>query len=93
MCIRDRLKIQMKLFYFEALASQSISTNPFDISTLREKSDAVVKQVLELTDQLVRSSSDVQDGFFSEDISYGVALVTSYSIIECVVLENPNDHA
>ena len=87
-----KLKRQMKLFYFESLAKFNICTKPFDIERLKVNSDNVVKEVIFLATKLVKSSSDLKIGYFDEDINFGITLITSYSIIECIVLENPHDH-
>ena len=87
-----KLKRQMKLFYYEALVKFSINTKPFDLTKLKECSDEVVKEVIALVSKFVKSSADLKEGYYEEDISSGVALIVSYSIIECIVLENPNDH-
>jgi len=87
-----KLKRQMKLFYYKALSKYFISTNPFNISKLKALSDEVVKEVMQLTSEFIQKSADLKTGYFQEDIDHGVALITSYSIIECIVLENPNDH-
>lgn len=87
-----KLKRQMKLFYMEALHDFSISTDPIDLDKLKTHSDDIVRSVIALTTKQVVKSSNVLDGYFEEDIHLGVSLITSYSIIECVVLENPNDY-
>ena len=87
-----RLKRQMKLFYNKALSEYSISTTPFDIEKLKLLSDEVVKEVIRLASEFVQNSTDLKEGYFQEDVDHGVALITSYSVIECIVLENPNDH-
>ncbi|MEE4343513.1 hypothetical protein V2J66_18005 [Pseudomonas alliivorans] len=87
-----KLKRQMKLFYWQALTQFGISKFPDDLQKLQTHSNNVVAKVLTLTGDFVRSSSDLQSGYFDEDIEFGVVLITSYSIIECIVLENPNDH-
>jgi hypothetical protein len=87
-----RLKRQMKIFYLKSLGKYSISTKPFDLEKLKTNSDGVIQEVIYLATKFVNLSSDLKDGYFSEDIEYGVTLLTSYSIIECIVLENPNDH-
>jgi len=87
-----RLKRQMKFFYNKALSEHSISTSPFDIEKLKQFSDEVVKEVMQLASEFVKSSTDLKEGYFQEDLDHGVALITSYSVIECIVLENPNDH-
>lgn len=87
-----KLKRQMKLFYWQALAQFGISNFPDDLQKLKTHSDNIVAKVLTFTGDFVRSSSDLQSGYFDEDIEFGVVLITSYSIIECIVLENPNDH-
>lgn len=87
-----KLKRQMKLFYYEALDAFSISTNPIDIEKLQLHSDSVIEEVVSNVTNFVKSSADLKSGYFEEDIQHGVALITSYSIIECIVLENPNDY-
>ncbi|WP_394754779.1 hypothetical protein [Crenothrix sp.] len=87
-----KLKKQMKLFYFKALNKFSINTSPVDLDKLKLHSDSIVEEVISLTINFVKSSTDLKDGYFEEDIEQGVALIISYSIIECIVLENPNDH-
>ena len=87
-----KLKRQMKLFYSRALEKYSININPFDLEKLKLNSDLVVDEVVALTKRFVKNSSDLKQGYYEEDIDYGVTLITSYSIIECIVLENPNDH-
>jgi hypothetical protein len=87
-----RLKQQMKFFYNKALSEYSISTSPFDIEKLKLFSDEVVKEVMQLTSEFVQNSTDLKEGYFQEDMDRGVALITSYSVIECIILENPNDH-
>ena len=87
-----KLKRQMKVFYNQALEKHSINTHPFDLEKLRSNSDHILDEVIILTKRFVKKSSDLKDGYYEEDIDYGVNLITSYSIIECIVLENPNDH-
>ena len=87
-----KLKRQMKIFYCKALAQFGIANFPEDLQKLKTHSDNIVAKVLTLTGDFVRSSSDLQTGYFDEDIEFGVVLIASYSIIECIVLENPNDH-
>lgn len=87
-----KLKRQMKMFYLESLDKFKINTRPFDLERLKAHSDDVVKHVMYLATKFVKASDDLKDGYYDEDIIYGVALITSYSIIECIVLENPNDH-
>jgi hypothetical protein len=87
-----KLKRQMKRFYLEALTKNSILTSPFDISRLKQLSDQVVFDVIDIATRFVQKSSDLKKGYYKEDIDHGVALITSYSIIECIVLENPNDY-
>ncbi len=87
-----KLKKQMKRFYNRALEKYSIDIKPFDLHKLKLNSDSVVGEVILLTKQFVKNSADLKKGYFEEDIDYGVSLITSYSIIECIVLENPNDH-
>jgi hypothetical protein len=87
-----KLKRQMKTFYNQALEKYSIKKNPFDLEKLKLNSDYIVNEVIFLTKRFVKNSSDLKQGYYEEDIDYGVNLITSYSIIECIVLENPNDH-
>lgn len=87
-----KLKRQMKSFYKLALEKNSIKVTPFDLKKLKLNSDCVVDEVITLTKNFVKNSADLKQGYFEEDIEYGVGLITSYSIIECIVLENPNDH-
>lgn len=87
-----KLKRQMRLYYRKSLAKYSIETNPIDMPKLQVCSDEVVDNVISLVSDLVKSSSSIKNDVFEEDIDYGVALITSYSIIECIVMENPNDH-
>lgn len=87
-----KLKRQMKTFYNQALNKCSINISPFDLEKLKRNSDFIVDEVISLTKRFVKNSADLKQGYFEEDIDYGVRLITSYSIIECVVLENPNDH-
>lgn len=87
-----KLKRQMKLFYNRALEKYSIETKPFNLDKLRKNSDLIVEEVISSTKRFVKGSADLGQGYFEEDIEYGVSLITSYSIIECIVLENPNDH-
>lgn len=87
-----KLKRQMKFFYNKSLSEHSISTSPFDIEKSKLLSDEVVKEVMKLASEFVQSSTDLKEGYFQEDVDHGVALITSYSVIECIVLENPNDH-
>jgi hypothetical protein len=88
-----KLKRQMNMFYKTALSSHGVSMRPFDLEKLRANSDSIVKSVMDQTRLFVLKSSDISDGYFAEDIDYGVELIVSYSIIECVVLENENAHA
>lgn len=87
-----KLKRQMKAFYNRALDKYSITRSPFDLEKLKLNSDSIVDEVISSTKRFVKSSADLKQGYFEEDIDYGVSLITSYSIIECIVLENPNDH-
>lgn len=87
-----KLKRQMKILYSQALEKYSIKTKPLDLEKLRKSSDLIVDEVITSTIKFVKDSASLGDGYFEEDIYYGVCLITSYSIIECIVLENPNDH-
>lgn len=87
-----KLKRQMNIFYKRSLDKYSISTRPFDLDELKLKSDLVVAEVISMATNMVKGSSNLKDGYFEEDIEHGIALITSYSIIECIVLENPSNH-
>lgn len=87
-----KLKRTMKEFYLGALTKYSICQEPFDLQKLRINSDAIVSDVILSVTNLVKNSSDLKEGYFEEDIQIGINLIISYSIIECIVLENPNDH-
>jgi len=87
-----KLKRQMKYFYNKSLSKYSIKTKPFDVKKLQLSADDIVGEVIQLVTKFVQSSADLKNGYFKEDIEHGVALIVSYSIIECIVLENPNDH-
>lgn len=87
-----KLKRQMKSFYNRALDKYSIKKSPFELDKLKMHSDLIVEDVILSTKNFVKKSADLKQGYYEEDIDYGVTLITSYSIIECIVLENPNDH-
>ncbi|WP_324690405.1 hypothetical protein U0O11_12840 [Cobetia sp. D5] len=87
-----KLKRQMKDFYTDSLCKYSIEIDPFDLNKLRENSDNIVEDVAHATMVFVKNSSDLQDGYFEEDIVFGVNLIVGYSIVECIVMENPHDH-
>lgn len=87
-----KLKRQMNRFYYESLAKFRIPTKPVDILLLRKNADFIVEDVMDRAAAFVKKSNDLGDGYYDEDISWGIELITSYSIIECIVLENPNDH-
>ncbi|CNE88025.1 Uncharacterised protein [Yersinia enterocolitica] len=88
----EKLKRQMKSFYKQALGKYNIDNDVFNLDNLRLHSDNIIDYVLNATRELVDNCSNLSSGVLKEDFEYGVQLVTSYSIIECVVLENPNDH-
>ena len=83
-----KLKQQMNLFYKKALAKYSISIDPVDIEKLKQYSDDVLKEVVSLVENFLECSADLKEGYFQEDLVDGAYLITSYSIIECVVLES-----
>ncbi|ENX4857526.1 TPA: hypothetical protein I7295_24705 [Vibrio parahaemolyticus] len=87
-----KLKRQMNRFYRESLAKFQIATRPVDLEKLRTNADFVVEDIMKRATNFVHSSLDLGEGYYDEDISWGIELVTSYSIIECIVLENPNDN-
>lgn len=88
-----KLKRQMNIFYRTALAKNNISANPFDLERLRLYSDQITTDVMEQTKDFIKDSSNIGEGFYAEDIEIGVGLIVSYSIIECVVLENEYAHS
>lgn len=85
-----KFKRQMKQFYLESLDKFGIETNPVNIEKLRDNSDNVVQEVINKTKSFLNKSAHLNEDIYQEDIEYGVTLITSYSIIECVVLETPN---
>ncbi|MGD6735459.1 hypothetical protein ACP5PY_03385 [Photobacterium leiognathi subsp. mandapamensis] len=87
-----KLKRQMNTFYKDSLVKFRISTRPVDIEKLRVNSDFIIQDIIKKATTFVNSSSNLGDGYYDEDITWGIQLVVSYSIIECIVLENPNDY-
>jgi len=82
----------MKLFYRQALIDFGICSDPLDLEKIKAHSDNIIRKVILTASNFARASADLQRGYYDEDIDFGIALITSYSIIECIVLENPNDH-
>lgn len=70
-----KLKRQMKLFYRNALSDFGICSKPFDLNKLKAQSDNIVEKVMSLSSEFVRASSDLQVGYYDEDINFGIALI------------------
>ncbi|EKQ6337256.1 hypothetical protein [Pseudomonas aeruginosa] len=88
-----KLKRQMNNFYKTSLAKFSVLGRTFNLTKLRECSDDIVMDVIQQTKEYVKSSSSLMEGYYAEDIDFGVNLIVSFAIIECVVLENEYAHA
>ncbi|HFW2045821.1 TPA: hypothetical protein ACIBFR_004811, partial [Salmonella enterica subsp. enterica serovar Typhimurium] len=65
---------------------------PFNIEVIRKNSDNIIDNVIRSAQETVSSCSNLDAEFLQEDIDYGIRMIVSYSIIECIVLENPNDY-
>ncbi|MDJ0035345.1 hypothetical protein QM637_05785 [Pantoea allii] len=87
-----KLKRQIRGYYSAALGKYGLYAKPFDISIIRNNADNIIDEVVFLVQQTVSSSSDLGVEFLQEDIDHGIRMIVSYSIIECIVLENPNDY-
>ncbi|MFC3914631.1 hypothetical protein ACFOSS_14340 [Pseudaeromonas sharmana] len=85
-----KFKRQMKQFYLESLDKFNIETKPVNMDKLRVNSDNIVQDVIDKTRNFLNKSVLLDDAIYQEDVEYGITLITSYSIIECVVLETPN---
>lgn len=87
-----KLKRQIRNYYSAALGKYGLYAKPFDISIIRDNADNIIDDVVFSVRETVSSSSDLGVEFLQEDIDYGIRMIVSYSIIECIVLENPNDY-
>lgn len=87
-----KLKRQFKSFYNAALGRFGFYERPFILDAIRQNSDNIIDDVLNSAQKMVSSCSNLDSEFLQEDIDYGIKMIVSYSIIECVVLENPNDY-
>ncbi|NHB92130.1 hypothetical protein [Photorhabdus cinerea] len=87
-----KLKRQFKNFYNAALGRFGLYEKPFSIDMIKKNSDNIIDDIIIAAQEMVSSCSDLGTEFLQEDIDYGVQMIVSYSIIECVVLENPNDY-
>jgi hypothetical protein len=85
-----KFKRQMKQFYLESLDKFNIEIKPVNMEKLRDNSDNIIQEVINKTKIFLNKSAYINDAIYQEDIEYGITLITSYSIIECVVLETPN---
>ncbi|MBD2801515.1 hypothetical protein ID854_13880 [Xenorhabdus sp. M] len=88
----DKLKRHFRNFYNDALGRFGLYKKPFSIDMIKKNSDNIIDDIIISTQKMVGSCSDLGDEFLQEDIDLGVKMVVSYSIIECMVLENPNDY-
>ncbi|EMY7636973.1 hypothetical protein ABCT75_000983 [Citrobacter freundii] len=87
-----KLKRQFRNYYNAALGRYGLYEKPYDMSIIKKNSDNIVDEVVFLAQETVNSCSDLGTEFLQEDIDYGIRMIVSYSIIECIVLENPNDY-
>ncbi|WP_182074551.1 MULTISPECIES: hypothetical protein [unclassified Serratia (in: enterobacteria)] len=87
-----KLKRQFRTYYNTALGKYGIYEKPFNIEIIRKNSDNIIDDVVFSAQEIVSSCSDLGVEFLQEDIDYGIRIIVSYSIIECIVLENPNDY-
>ncbi|WP_337155194.1 hypothetical protein [Proteus terrae] len=87
-----KLKRQFRNYYNEALGVYGLYEKPYDMNIIKKNSDNIVDKVILLAKETVNSCSDLGTEFLQEDIDYGIKMIVSYSIIECIVLENPNDY-
>ncbi|UAN48679.1 hypothetical protein KGP17_20380 [Serratia sp. JSRIV001] len=88
----EKLKRQMKGFYKQALGRFSVQGGVLELERVKVNSDNIIDEVIKYTRDLIDDCSNINSGIYKEDIDYGIQLIVSYSIIECVILENPNDH-
>ncbi|HGB4907498.1 TPA: hypothetical protein ACIVLA_004426 [Salmonella enterica subsp. enterica serovar Typhimurium] len=87
-----KLKRQFRGYYNTALGLYGLYEKPFNIEVIRKNSDNIIDNVIRSAQETVSSCSNLDAEFLQEDIDYGIRMIVSYSIIECIVLENPNDY-
>ncbi|WP_312692198.1 hypothetical protein [Kosakonia sp.] len=87
-----KLKRQFRGYYNAALGRYGLYEKPFNIEVVRKNSDNIIDDVIRSTQETVSSCSNLDSEFLQEDIDNGIRMIVSYSIIECIVLENPNDY-
>lgn len=87
-----KLKRQFRSYYNIALGRYGLYEKPFNIALVRKNSDNIIDEVIFAAQEAVSSCSNLGAEFLREDIDYGIRMIVSYSIIECIVLENPNDY-
>lgn len=87
-----KLKRQIRNYYYAALGRYGLYEKPFDIDLIRKNSDNIIDEVIFAAQETVSSCSTLGAEFLQEDIDNGIRMIISYSIIECIVLENPNDY-
>ncbi|MBI6181836.1 hypothetical protein AB6849_08170 [Serratia proteamaculans] len=87
-----KLKKQFRGFYNEALGRYGLHEKPINLELLRNNSDNIIDDVIKSTLRMIGSCQNLDSEFLQEDVDNGVRMIVSYSIIECVVLENPNDY-
>lgn len=87
-----KLKKQFRRFYNAALGRYGLYDKPFSIDVIKKNSDNIVDDILNSTRQMLNSCSELDSEFLQEDIDAAIFMILSYSIIECIVLENPNDY-
>lgn len=87
-----KLKRQFRNYYNIALGRYGLYGKPFDIDIIRKNSDNIIDEVIFSAQETVSSCSNLGVEFLQEDIDHGIRMIVSYSIIECIVLENPNDY-
>ncbi|EJG2210945.1 MULTISPECIES: hypothetical protein [Proteus] len=87
-----KLKRQFKRFYNTALGRYGVYSKPFVIDIIKNNSDNIIDDVLSATKDMISTCSELDSEFLQEDIDSAICMIISYSIIECVILENPNDY-
>ncbi|EPG8552079.1 hypothetical protein P5H05_004735, partial [Klebsiella pneumoniae] len=87
-----KLKRQFRGYYNAALGLYGLYEKPFNIEVVRKNSDNIIDDVIRAAQETVSSCSNLDSEFLQEDIDNGIRMIVSYSIIECIVLENPNDY-
>lgn len=87
-----KLKRQFRNYYNAALGRYGLYEKPYNMSIIKINSDNIIDEVVFSAQETVNSCSELGAEFLQEDIDYGIRMIVSYSIIECIVLENPNDY-